>query len=152
MNRGRRGSRAIDDEISTIMGEIKQLEMLKDLKTKDFADEDGYADKISKKLALKRSIRPKLKTSQLRKFFGAIRNIEREKEWEKMETEFYLLKPKLANSRGRDLIPEEFYQIMKVCMSKVDEGSDEDKVENFSKMVEFLEAIVAYHKYYSPKA
>ncbi len=37
-------------------------------------------------------------------------------------------------------------------MSKVDKGSDEDKVNNFNRMVEFIEAIVAYHKYYDPKS
>lgn len=142
----------MDSEINGIVSNIKQLEMLKDLEPKVFADEDGYADVISRRLAQERSIRPKLKTSQLRKFFGAIRDIEREKEWNKMETQFYLLKPKLANSRGRELIPEEFYQVMKVCMSKVDKGTDKDKVENFNSMVEFLEAIVAYYKYYNPKA
>lgn len=144
--------RRMDSEINEIVGKIKQFEMLKDMEPKVFADEEGYADVISRRLAQERSIRPKLKTSQLRKFFGAIRDIEREKEWNKMETQFYLLKPKLANSRGRELIPEEFYQVMKVCMSKVDQGSEEDKVENFNCMVDFLEAIVAYYKYYNPKS
>lgn len=144
--------RRMDSEINEIVGKIKQFEMLKDMEPKVFADEEGYADVISRRLAQERSIRPKLKTSQLRKFFGAIRDIEREKEWNKMETQFYLLKPKLANSRGRELIPEEFYQVMKVCMSKVDQGTEKDKVENFNCMVDFLEAIVAYYKYYNPRA
>ena len=140
--------RRMDYEINEIVGNIKQLEMLKELKPKVFADEEGYADIISRRLAKGR----KLKTSQLRKFFGAIRDIEREKEWDKMETQFYLLKPKLANSRGRELIPEEFYQVMKVCMSKVDKGTEDDKIENFNSMVDFLEAIVAYYKYYNPRS
>lgn len=142
----------MNSEITGIVDKINQLEMFKDLEPKVFADEDGYADVISYKLANDRRIRPKLKTSQLRKFFGAIRDIEREDDWKKMETQFYLLKPKLANSRGRELIPEEFYQVMKVCMSKVDKGNDEDKVENFKCMVDFLEAIVAYYKYYNPRS
>lgn len=141
--------RRMDSEINKIVGNIKQLEMLKELKPKVFADEDGYADVISLRLSKERNERKKLKTSQLRKFFGAIRDIEREKEWDRMETQFYLLKPKLANSRGRKLIPEEFYQIMKVCMSKVDKGTPKDKVENFNVMVDFLEAIVAYYKYHN---
>lgn len=126
--------------------------MLKDLEPKVFADEDGYADVISHRLAREKSIKPKLETSQLRKFFGAIRDIEREKEWNKMETQFYLLKPKLANSRGRNIIPEEFYQLMKVSMSKVDKGTEKDKIKNFKRLVEFMESIVAYYKYYNPKA
>lgn len=144
--------RRMDPEINKVIDNIKQLEMLRDMETKAFADEDGYADIVSHRLAKERSIRPKLKTSQLRKFFGAIRDIERENDWEKMETQFFLLKPKLANSRGRELIPEEFYQVMKICMGKVDKGSDQDKVDNFNRMVEFLEAIVAYYKYYNPRS
>lgn len=144
----------MDSEINEIVDDLKQLEMLKELEPRVFADEDGYADIISRRLAHKGkgSIRPELKTSQLRKFFGAIRDIERETEWNKMEPQFYLLKPKLANSRGRGNIPEEFYQLMKVCMSKVDKGNEKDKVENFNCMVNFLEAIVAYYKYYNPRA
>ncbi len=40
---------------------------------------------------------------------------------------------------------------MKVCMRKVDIGDDNEKKENFEKMVEFLEAVVAYHRYYNPR-
>ena len=59
----------MDPEINKVIDNIKQLEMLKDMETKAFADEDGYADIVSHRLAKERSIRPKLKTSQLRKFF-----------------------------------------------------------------------------------
>lgn len=146
MDRGRRNPREINPQIKNIIDELDKVKMLKDMNTKDFADENGYADIIA------RNSKKTLKTTQLRKFFGAIRDIEREKDWNRMEAEFYLLKPKLANAIGRNLIPKDFYELMKVCMRKVDIGSDKDKVKNFSKMVEFLEAIVAYHKYYNPKS
>jgi len=145
MNRGR-GQQKANPEIKRVIDEIDQIEMLKDMETKAFADEGGYADIVAK------NSKYTLKTTQLRKFFGAVRDIEREKSWEKMETDFYLLKPKLASSVGRKLIPNEFNELMKTCMRKVDVGSDEDKVKNFKKMVEFMEAIVAYHKYYNPRA
>jgi CRISPR-associated protein Csm2 len=139
----RRGSGSrTNAEIDGIISEIGSLSMLKDLETKKFADEGEYADKIAKISGRD------LKTNQLRKFFGAVRDIQRKESWNDMEVDFYLLKPKLAYSQGRRLIPPDFYNVMKVCMHKIDTGTDEDKVKNFNRLVEFMEAIVAYHKYY----
>ncbi len=132
-----------DNNIKKIIKYIDNLEKLSDMKPKDYADIGGYADLIAKELYRK------LNTNQLRKFFGAVRSIEKNKKWEDIEPELYLLKPKLAVSLGRKLIPEEFYNIMKVSMKKIDIGTDEEKLENFDTFVKFLEAIVAYHKYYA---
>lgn len=140
----------LDPEISNILKKIDELDMLKELNQKTFADEGGYADKIASNRSLK-----SLKTTQLRKFFGAIKEMDsnlKEDGWNRVEGDFYLLKPKLANAKGRRLIPTEFYEFMKTCMSKVDVGSEDDKKENFRRFVEFLEAVVAYHKYYNPRA
>ena len=140
--------RRIDTEVESILKEIEELRMLKDLKEKKIADEGGYADTIASRLR-------GMKTTQLRKFFDSIRKIKEELKdgrWEDVEAEFYLLKPKIAHARGRNLIPEEFNELMKVCMRKVDiEDGDGDKKKNFEKMVDFLEAVVAYHRYYNPR-
>lgn len=144
MVNGRRRRNQDDPEIKEVIGKISKIGMLKNLSPKDFADEGGYADIVAKNSS-------SLKTTQLRKFFGAIRDIEKEKDWNNMETEFYLLKPKLAYAVGRDLIKKPFYNFMMVCMGKVDLGTDEEKIENFKAMVNFLEAIVAYHKFYNAK-
>lgn len=140
--------RRIDTEVESILEEIEALEMLKDLGEKKIADEKGYADTIASRLR-------GMKTTQLRKFFDSIRTIKvklKEGGWDAAKPEFYLLKPKIAHARGRNLIPEEFYKFLKVCMMKVDIGDDnENKKENFEKMVEFLEAVVAYHRYYNPR-
>ena len=139
--------RRIDTEVESILEEIEDLEMLKDLGEKKFADEKGYADTIASRLR-------GMKTTQLRKFFDSIRTIKvklKEGGWDAAEPKFYLLKPKIAHARGRNLIPEEFYEFLKVCMRKVDIGDDSEKKENFEKMVEFLEAVVAYHRYYNPR-
>lgn len=141
----RQGNRQNND-FEKVIREINNLSMLKDMTSKEFADEGGYADLIAQ------SSRRSLKTTQLRKFFAALRDIENQKNWADMEMKFYLLKPQLAYSQGRRLIPREFHDLMKLCMRKVDVGTDEDKVENFKRMMDFLEAIVAYHKFYNPKA
>ncbi|MDP3566387.1 type III-A CRISPR-associated protein Csm2 [Sediminibacterium sp.] len=131
------------EEIKKVIERINDVEQLKDITPKEYADEEGYADKIANN--------SQLDTTQLRKFFGAIREIEKEEKWSDMETDFYLLKPKLAYAAGRDLIKKPFYQFMMACMRKVDVGTEEEKVENFKVMVNFLEAVVAYHKFYSTK-
>lgn len=135
-------------DVEEIIDKIGKLKMLKDLDIKSIADENGYADKIAHTLR-------NMKTTQLRRFFGAIKLIERtieeensEKAWDEVEAEFYLLKPKIAYAKGRKLIPEEFYQVLKVSLNKINVGTNEDKIENFKRFVKFLESIVAYHKFY----
>lgn len=89
---GQYRGRSDNNEIGKILDEIGKLEMLKDLSIKLIADEDEYADKIAHTLR-------NMKTAQLRRFFGAIKLIERtieeensEKAWDDVEAEFYLLR------------------------------------------------------------
>jgi len=150
-NRNRKSDdRNINNPVPDIIEKIKSLSSLKDLKAKDYADEGGYADKIAEYFSGRGNDSKVLNTNQLRKFFGAIRDIESKEEglWSAIEPKFYLLKPKLAVAVGRNLIPKDFYKLMLATMRKVDKGNDEEKLANFRKFVNFLEAIVAYRKYY----
>lgn len=130
-----------NSEIDKIIKKIENVSSFSEIKPKDYADEDGYAAIIAKELK-------KLNTNQLRKFFGAVRDIEKKKEWSDIEPELYLLKPKFAVSVGRKLIPKDFFKVMNVCLNKIDVGENDEKKENFNTFVKFFEAIVAYHKYY----
>ena len=68
--------------------------------------------------------------------------------WNEIETEFYLLKPRMAVSVGRKNLPKPFYEVILAAMAKVDNVEDDDlKMKNFDIFVKFFEAIVAYHKY-----
>lgn len=132
----------IPDEINEIIEDIKSCEMLKYLdKEKLFDDENGLAYKVADYYV------EDLNTNQLRKFFEAIRTIEKKKKWEDMESDFYLLKPRMAISVGRRHIEKPFFDVINTAMNKVKVGTPEEKVENFNVFVEFFEAIVAYHKY-----
>jgi CRISPR-associated protein Csm2 len=94
-----------------------------------------------------------LKTTQLRKFFGALKKMEQKDTWAEIETDFYLLKPRMAVASGRGNVPKPFLNVVMAAMSKVDNvESDDEKMVNFDKFVKFFEAIVAYHKYLYPKA
>lgn len=130
-----------------IKKELERIDKLTDLDVKEYADTGGYADRIAK------LSKDDLKPTQLRKFFNAIKDMEKNSnKWEDLEMNFYMLKPQLANAVGRKLVPPEFYEIFIELMEKVDRGTDEDKINNFRVFVRFVEAIVAYHKYYYPKA
>lgn len=87
-----------NENYNDVTNRIKSLNQLSDLSIKDIADEGGYADKVAKGSK-------KLKTNQLRKFFGAVRLIEQKTTWDEIEPEFYLLKPKLAVAVGRKTVP-----------------------------------------------
>jgi len=112
----------------------------------DFAEPGKLADQLAKKY------KNKLKTTQLRRIFHVIKAIERgmkgRKDEEPLNTndrrEILQLLPELAYARGRDLIPQDFYKLMSVCLS----SAKQQKVKDFRTLSSFLTAILAYHKYY----
>ncbi len=112
---------------------------------KDFAPfKNGWAFKIVKQLKEqheqdKRKY-PEFKTTQLRKIFTEIKEICQRKDKERL----YLLYPKLAYSKGRKLIPDNFYKLVVACLDKLKTSSNEKDFERFE---EFITAIVAYNKY-----
>ena len=134
----------LDKDVQVILKGIENLSMFRDLDIKLIANEGEYADTLAHKL---RNMKP----TQLRRFFGAVKEIETNlngKSWEYVKAEFYLLKPKLAYAKGRKLIPAEFHEVVKTSMNKVDVGDNEDKIANYKMFVKFLESIVAYHKFH----
>jgi CRISPR-associated protein Csm2 len=140
----------INEEVKNIINEIDK-NSLSELTPKKYAKVDGYADVIARNLRT-------LKPTQLRRFFDTVKRISRDlksgnKGWKDIEAEFYLLNPKLAYAKGRDLIPAEFDELMKVCLRKITEGeSNEEKEDFFGIFESFFVSIVAYHKYHYPKA
>ena len=98
----------------------------------------------------------KLKRSQLRKFFNEIKTIEYDlksgEDVKKIKIRILALIPKLAYSKGRDLIDENFYKFMKTILSKVKEDMNEKNAQEvFEVFVKILESIVAYHTFHFPK-
>ena len=129
-------------DINDVINKIRSCNTLYDISIPDFLnDETGYAHVVAKESK-------NLKTTQLRKFFAALKKLEQKTTWEEIETEFYLLKPRLAVAVGRGNVPQKFYNVILAAMAKVDNvENDEEKMENFDIFVKFFEAIVAYHKY-----
>ena len=129
-------------DINDVKNKINSCKTLSEIDVKDFLDaETGYAHIVAKNSK-------KLNTTQLRKFFAALKKMEQKENWDEIETEFYLLKPRMAVSVGRKNLPKQFYDVILTAMSKVDNvESDDLKMKNFDIFVKFFEAIVAYHKY-----
>lgn len=82
----------------------------------------------------------KLTTSQLRKFFG---EVKRQQMNGYNETDFILLKPKLAYAVGRDTKKTKIVDFYNVISNAIDLVGSEDDFERFIKV---FESIVAYHK------
>lgn len=127
--------------VEEIKERLRGLQTLEDLKREDFAEEDGWA------FALARKFRDKLKPTQLYKVFSRIKSEARRvrgKAAEEFNRERILtLLPILAYSVGRGVLPKDFYDILKICLSKVRTNGD------FIRFTEFMEATLAYHKYIS---
>jgi CRISPR type III-A-associated protein Csm2 len=109
------------------------------------------ADDLAKDLAQKH----KIKTHQIRNFFGQVSKIktDSEKEFnvEKVKRQIFLLKPLLAYATGRQGKAKmlEFYtEIVKQIELVTSTKTDDDSKQAISNFFEFCTAIVAYHKFY----
>lgn len=119
------------------------------LRIEDFAEEKKVADQLA------REFRKSLKPTQLRRIFHAIKEVERNlkevtKDDDKKEltsqnrSRIFRLLPELAYARGRLLIPQKFYRLMRISL-----GTEKLKtVKDLRVFIEFLTAMLAYHKYH----
>lgn len=109
-----------------------------------------FAERFGKYLAQREEQAEPLTTSQLRKFFG---EVKRQQMIGYNDTEFVMLKPKLAYAVGRAKQNgrrnnhqkiEDFYMVMADAIDKVENSPDKSKA--FKNFITAFEAIVAYHK------
>ncbi len=86
-----------------------------------------------------------LKTSQIRKFFDAVKKIQNEARMKKtgnIRARLLRIKPQLAYATAKQ--PKQLKDFADIVHMAIDKVEDEKDFEYF---VEFVEAIVAYHKY-----
>ena len=109
-----------------------------------------FAEKFGKYLAVDDYDAEPLTTSQLRKFFG---EVKRQQMIGYDETEFTMLKPKLAYAVGRakqngkknkSQKIEDFFTVIADAIDKT--LSSPDRAKAFKNFITAFEAIVAYHK------
>lgn len=140
------------ESIDDVINQIKSNGTLKEVLTPEyFARNDWAAHKVAKYIIdAKRKEKTEMKVNQLRKFFESVKSLEdilagkkgELKEVKKFFPKFYMLFPELAYAKGRRLIAEKFYQLMKEALS----DGKVKFVEDYKILVEFLSAILAYHK------
>lgn len=115
-----------------------------------FCEEDGMADSLARSFP-RGSDLGELRSTQLRKVFQGLRAVQRLISRESPNNPFWTehgqavarILPMLAYAAGRKLLPRDFYDILKVCLSPQKLQTNAD----FARVDEFVTAILAYHKY-----
>lgn len=134
-------------DIREVISRIKNLQRMSQLEVREFAQEDGLADKVVRAMDT-----DKLKPTQLRKVFHTLKTTQQVVKKQPPDnqfdsTELLRLMPTLAYAVGRELIPKEFYELMKEVLKPTRLQTNAD----FLRAFDFVEAILAYHKYHSAK-
>jgi CRISPR-associated protein Csm2 len=119
---------------------VKTINNLPDgLKTYPIRDLVKHAEEFGPYLKQQR-----LETNQVRKFLDAVNRLKADLaetgEFAKVETEVVLLKPKLAYAAARQRAAKPLGEVMSAAIDKV------YSKEDFERLVQLLESIIAYHK------
>lgn len=128
--------------INDVKGKIQQLTKFSLLSPDYYAVENGAAHIVAKSIKDR-----EMKTTQLRKFFGHIKKLDAQTKGKKLtdtfeSTKLSLIMPELAYALGRKLISAEFYGLIKECLN----APKIKTIADFKNFVDFLSAVLAYHK------
>lgn len=97
--------------------------------------------------------RKPLTTSQLRKFFGEVKRIQLQKEYDMAS--IAMLNPLLAYAVGRDYkngrLQSRISEFQEEMSKAINAIRPDHKKEDYNNFILIFEAIVAYHKYYGGK-
>jgi len=133
-------------DLDSLMKHLREKgQLATQLSPQDFAPEDSVAYKMARQF---KDMNP----TQMRKVFHTFKRIERSLKGKRdadqlsdeLLAEISLLGPELAYAVGRELIPKEFYTLLKTCLHR-------DKMQtvgDFRVLTQLLTAILAYQKYY----
>lgn len=125
--------------ISDVVQEIRSLPSMKDLNPEEYAVEDGWAHIVAKEADIK--------ATQLRRIFHYVKNLKLK--YQRNQDKFNRasiarLMPMFAYAKGRGHIEQKFYELLTLCFGPQKCQTAED----FESAANFLEAIMAYHKYH----
>ena len=107
---------------------------------------DGDLDKIA------RQLKGSLKSTQLRRVFHDLKRLEQQARRQRpnldpnIRTQIALTLPELAYAYGRDVIPREFYDLMKALLHPPNERFK--GYEDVERLMQVLTALLAYHKFH----
>ncbi len=134
-------------DMNAIIQEIQKKPSFGDVAVIDFVPPGKWADVIANK--------QEIKTTQLRKVFTSIKQMEMKVKGKKDNDAFsdpalYMMVPHLAYAKARKYINEEFYNLIKTIIGDGISGKI-NSVHDFKRFSEFMTAIVAYHKFHHSK-
>ncbi|MBE9186346.1 type III-A CRISPR-associated protein Csm2 [Microcoleus sp. LEGE 07076] len=118
---------------------VKTITGLESLKTYPIRDLVKHAEDFGPYLKQQR-----LETNQVRKFLDAVNQMKvtlaQTNDFSKIEIEVVLLKPKLAYAAARQKAAKPMSDVMSAAIDKV------RSTEDFERLVQLIESIIAYHK------
>jgi len=132
----------IANDINKVVNSVREIQEVKSFKEIDVEKVDAWGESLGKLLS--RIV--DLKTSQIRRIFSEFKRIHtniRKGQFDKGK--ILLMKPKLAYVAGRH---EEAKPLVEVLSEGIKKISDAD---DYNRMFQLFEAILAYHKYYGGK-
>ena len=149
-NRGQQGGQSYQRDTVPVVDEKTNLDKQKSAIegwVRDGIDKSTveFADTFGKKVA-----DDGLTTTQIRTFFGEMRRIQMNG-YLSEKTSFILLKPKLAYAvkRHKKEGLTKFYNFFSIAYDAVDTTDNDKGVTQFGHVMNLLEAVLAYHKFYS---
>ena len=108
----------------------------------------GLVDRVTQQRELRN-----LNTTQLRKFFDEVKNIEyklqESDDWAPIEAELWKLVPSIKYAAGRGTMPKVFANFVSKAVERISEASNSKQM--FLNFERVFESIVAYHKYHGGK-
>ena len=136
-NRQNNNQQGNSDACSNVCSKVKGKKLSEVLLPKDVFLPGGYADEIAMQT------RSKIDTTQLRKFFDMIKNVESIEGFENKRNSLFMVVPQVAYSVGRGICPKELYRVIAACVTE-ESLKDEEDIQVF---IDFIESIVAYKKF-----
>lgn len=136
-----------NSEAKKIIDEIVE-EIIKETPDwKKLLKDEGLVDELT----LQREFR-NLNTTQLRKFFDEVKNIEyklQQSTWQSVEADLWKLVPSIKYAAGRGNVPQVFAEFVSTMVEKISDSKDPKQI--FLNFERVFESIVAYHKYHGGK-
>lgn len=128
-------SQKSEDIVTKMVKRIDSFKTLKEYQIRDLVNE---TEELGEKLA------KNLKTTQIRKFLDAVNRLkaqpEREKDFEKIKPGIELLRPQLAYAAARQQSVKDLRLVMESAIKQIEDSED------FTRLVQLIESIIAYHK------
>jgi len=154
---GRAGSLSGAYEIKALIQKVNEPGFtFSKLKPEDYAPLERFAynvavRKTQTKNGGKEELEVRIKITQLRKFFAEVKRLERGLKGrgenqaldESFYAKLYLLHPLLAYAKGRKLIDDDFFKLMRSSLTREKLRT----VKDFLTFSDFLTAVLAYSKY-----